>query len=401
MPPSKKAGKNIDVVVIGAGAFGGWTALALLRGGARVTLLDPWGPGHSRSSSGGEHRVIRATYGPNKVYTEWVVRALALWQENERRWGRQLYHRTGVLWMLSGGVDDSYEKAAVPVMEAAGVPIETLTPAEVAGRYPQLDASGVDWAIWEKEAGYLDARAACAVVAEEFVKEGGVYRQLPADPGAIEGGEMHGIKLPEGETLTADQYVFACGPWLPKLFPDVIAPRVQVSRQEVYFFGPPAGESHYETGAMPVWADHGPRFYYGIPAHGHRGFKIADDTRGADFDPTSTDRRPTPAEVDRARDYLAHRFPGLKDAPLVESRVCQYSNTGDGHFIIDRHPRAENVWIVGGGSGHGFKHGPVIGETVAAWVKGKERPDPFFGLQRFHDNDAAASTLSVDIWRKG
>ena len=399
MTATNRAGQ--EVVVIGAGAFGGWTALSLLRSGARVTLLDPWGPGHSRSSSGGEHRVIRATYGPNPIYAEWVVRALALWKENERRWGRQLYHRTGVLWMLSGGVDDSYEKAALPVMEAAGVPIETLTRAEVGKRFPQLNADGIDWAIWEKEAGYLDAREACRIVTEEFVKEGGTYRRLPAEPGAIEGGEMKGIKLAlhaGSETLTADQDVFACGPWLPKLFPDVIAPQVQVSRQEIYFFGAPAGESRYEVGNMPVWADHGPRFYYGIPAPGNRGFKIADDTRGEDFDPTSTDRTPTPAEVDRSRAYLAHRFPGLKGAPLIESRVCQYSNTGDGHFIIDRHPRAENVWIVGGGSGHGYKHGPVIGETVAAWVTGRETPDPFFGLERF--NDVAASTLSVDIWRK-
>src|SRR3954471_17951837 len=87
------------VAVIGAGAFGGWTALHLLRRGARVTLLDAWGPGNARASSGGETRVIRATYGPDRIYVQMVARSLQLWRENETRWRKPLYHRTGVLWM--------------------------------------------------------------------------------------------------------------------------------------------------------------------------------------------------------------------------------------------------------------------------------------------------------------
>jgi glycine/D-amino acid oxidase-like deaminating enzyme len=373
--------KARHVVVVGAGAFGGWTALALRRRRARVTLVDAWGPGNARASSGGETRVIRATYGARGIYTRLAVRALALWKENAARWHRKLYHGIGVLWLVES--DDQEEQAALPLLKEAGVAFEQLTGAETARRYPQINCERVRWAIFEREGGYLTARAACATVLEGFLAEGGEYRQLAVEPPAAVQGELQGVKLSDGATLTADAYVFACGPWLGQLLPDVIGERVRATRQDVYFFGTPAGDRRFSEAALPVWADHGTQFWYGIPGNEWRGFKLADDTRGPPFDPTAGERIPSAAGIAAARAYLSYRFPALKAAPLVEARVCQYEQSPDEHFIIDRHPRAANAWLVGGGSGHGFKHGPAVGELVAGLVLAGGTAAPEFRLSRF------------------
>jgi monomeric sarcosine oxidase len=370
------------IAVIGAGAFGGWTALFLRRQGARVTLVDAWGPGNSRASSGGETRVIRATYGPRAVYTKMSARALTLWKEHQTRWHRQLYHGIGVLWLVES--DEQYEKAALPILRDARVQFEELPGAEVARRFPQINCEQVRWAILEKDGGYLTARRACAAVLEGFLAEGGAYRQVAVQaPIQTQGAELSSVVLSDGSRLTADRFVFACGPWLGALFPDVVGERVKPTRQEVFFFGTPPGDRRHTEEALPVWADHGTRFMYGIPGNEWRGFKVADDTRGPVFDPTTGERTPTAAALQSARDYLAYRFPGLKGAPLLESRVCQYEQSPDEHFIIDHHPDAANAWIVGGGSGHGFKHGPALGELVARLVLSGAPPDEQFRLSRF------------------
>ncbi len=370
------------VVVVGAGAFGGWTALHLLRAGARVTLLDAWGPGNGRASSGGETRVIRGTYGPRAVYTRMAARALALWKEQERRSGRKLYYPIGVLWLV--GSDDAYEKAALPVLKDAGLAFEELTPGDVGRRYPQINLEGVRWAIHERDAGYLTARLACEAVLEACLAEGGEYRQLAVTPGEIAAGVLRDVALSDGSRLPADGFVFACGPWLGRLFPDVIGELVRATRQEVFFFGAPPGDARFTEEALPVWADHGAHFMYGIPGNRWRGFKVADDTRGPPFDPTAGERVASPEGLKAARDYLGFRFPALRGAPLLEARVCQYENSPDEHFIVDRHPRAGNAWLVGGGSGHGFKHGPALGELVARLVLENGSPDPVFQLARFN-----------------
>jgi glycine/D-amino acid oxidase-like deaminating enzyme len=379
---ASRAGAKHSVAVIGAGAFGGWTALYLLRKGARVTLLDAWGPGNSRASSGGETRVIRGTYGPDRVYTRMVVRALLLWRENESRWGKRLYHRTGALWMV-GGKEPAYENSALPILREAGLTFERLTAAEAAKRYPQISFEGIDWAILEKDAGYLTARRACEAVLEGFTSEGGDYRQAASQPGRIVGGRMTDLALSDGTGLHADAYVFACGPWLPKLFPGVLGDLIQPTRQEVFFFGTPAGDARFSEESMPVWIDHGARIFYGIPGNQWRGFKVADDTRGVPFDPTSGERAASAEGLEEARKYLGLRFPALKDGPLLEARVCQYEDSKDQHFIADRHPDAQNVWLVGGGSGHGFKHGPALGELVAGNVLGEAPAERLFSLARF------------------
>ena len=375
------SGMKPRVAVVGAGAFGGWTALHLLRRGARVVLLDAWGPGNSRASSGGDTRVIRATYGPDRVYVEMVARSLRLWRESEKRFGRPLFRKTGVLWMA--GSDDRYEKAALPLLRAAGLAVEEMSVGQATARYPQVNFEGVHWVLHEKEAGYLLARRACQAVLERLQAEGGQYRQAAVTPGTIGNDSMGPLRISDGTELAADHYVFACGPWLGTIFPEVIGDRIRPTRQEVFFFGPAPGDPAFTEDRLPVWIDNGARVFYGIPGSEWRGFKVADDTRGPDFDPTTGERKPSAKGLRAARDYIAFRFPGLSDAPLLEARVCQYENSPDSRFIIDRHPQARNAWIAGGGSGHGFKHGPAVGERVADLVLGSARPDPFFALSRF------------------
>ena len=369
------------VAVIGAGAFGGWTALNLLRAGAKVTLLDAWGPGHSRSSSGGESRVIRHAY-PKKIYIEMVKRSLELWHEANAAWGRPLFHQTGVLHLRRTTSPNNLVKDRA-LLSAAGVPHEVLDHEELVKRYPQVNMDGIESAIYEPTAGYLLARRACQAVVDAFMLEGGEYRTAYVQPGEIAGGKMSNISLSGGNTLSADQFVFACGPWLKTMFPDVLGPHLRISRQEMFYFGTPASDQRYDAQAFPVWTDIGDEVWYGIPGGEHRGFKIADDAHGPAHDPSTTERTVRVEGIKAASDFIAYRFPGLKGAPLIESRVCQYTNTPDGDFIADRHPDADNTWLLGGGSGHGFKHGPALGEMVAAQVLGEKPVEETFSLARF------------------
>ena len=373
--------RRIHVAVIGAGAFGGWTALYLLRGGARVTLIDAWEPGHSRASSGGETRVIRGTYGPAQPYTELAARALKLWRVNERRWKQQFLHRTGVLWMAANG-DDAWERGSLEALKEARIPHQRLSARELARRWPQINFEGVEWSVFEPDSGFLMARSACMGIVDGFVAEGGAYRQAAVLAQDLESGRSQTLALSDGSQLRADRYVFACGPWMSQLFPATIGRRIQSTKQDVFFFGPPPGDSRFDDQHLPVWADHRGRFMYGIPGNQGRGFKVADDTRGPEFDPTTGERTINPERLRHARQYMAFRFPGMKNAPLVETRVCQYEQTPDNHFIVDRHPAAAHFWLLGGGSGHGFKHGPALGELVANCVLKEKDAHPCWRLGR-------------------
>jgi glycine/D-amino acid oxidase-like deaminating enzyme len=311
-----------------------------------------------------------------------AVRALELWQENEKRWKRPLFHRTGVLWLAA--TQDDYEKASLPLLREARVELDELSTADARKRFPQFNFEDVHWAIFEKNAGFLMARRNCQIVMENFQAEGGTYKQLAVTPGMVQGREMRPLALSDGSTFTADQYVFACGPWLGKVFPDEIGELLHPTRQEVFFFGVPAGDTRFVEPSMPTWIDHGAsHYFYGIPGNEWRGFKMADDNRGPTFDPTNGDRTPSAAALKTVREHMNYRFPALKGAPLLEARVCQYENTPDENFIMDRHPHASNAWFLGGGSGHGYKHGPAVGEMMAQLVLGKKPVDPVFEFDRF------------------
>jgi len=307
---------------------------------------------------------------------------LKLWAKYERKWKRQFLHRCGVLWMASGR-DDAFERGSIEMLQAAQIKYQELAASQMRKRWPQINFEGIEWGIFEPECGYLDARASCAAVVDTFVNAGGRYRQISINPEGLEQPRLRGLTLSDQSQLKAESYVFACGPWLGGLFPMAVGNLMRATKQDVFFFGSPAGDARFHDPNTPVWADHRDHFYYGIPGSDRRGFKVADDTRGPDFDPTNGERVVDTATLKNVREYIAFRFPALNNAPLIETRVCQYEQTPDSHFIIDRHPKNENVWLLGGGSGHGFKHGPALGEMMAELIlKGRE-PAAIWSLERF------------------
>lgn len=365
-----------DVAVIGAGVFGSWTAHHLRKSGKTVVLLDAYGAANSRASSGGESRIIRMGYGPDDLYTRWAARSLDLWRALFRQIGQRLFHPTGVLWMARE--EDPHPRETLATLKKLNVRHETLSRSELEARYPQIAFESVSWAVFEPDSGAVMARRATQAVAEETVRSGADY--LPEAVATPSGkGRLASVTTAIGETIRAGHFVFACGPWLPKAFPDLLEERIFPTRQEVFFFGAPPGDRRFAPPAMPTWIDFADQFY-GIPDLEDRGFKVASDRHGAAFDPDLGDRSVTREGLAEVREFVGRRFPALKNAPLLEARVCQYENTSNGDFLIDRHPDFDNVWLVGGGSGHGFKHGPALGEYVAARVTEGGPVEPRFTL---------------------
>jgi glycine/D-amino acid oxidase-like deaminating enzyme len=387
MPHGARA---LRVLVIGAGAFGGWTALTLARRGARVHLIDAWGPANARASSGGDTRIIRAGYGGRAIYTRLTTRALLLWRAHEARYRQGLLRRIGALWLFPE--PSPFAVDMLRTLAAEDVRVEPLTRRDLARRYPAMDTTDIVSAAFEPAAGYLLARRACEHVAGCLTAEGGTWSVAaaasPARWRTARRARATAIALADGRSAAADAFVFACGPWLGSLFPDVIGDSITPTRQDVFYFGTPPGDRRFTDAGLPVWIEVGDRVRYGIPGSAHRGLKIADDTPGPAIDPSAEDRVPSVARLRSIRTYVRRRFPALADAPVVGAEVCQYEATPDSHFVIDRHPQVPNIWIVGGGSGHGFKMGPAVGAIVADLVLGRAVPDPAFAIARFAAREA-------------
>ena len=405
--------KTFDVAVVGAGVFGAWTAYQLSRARAEVVLVDAYGPGNSRASSGGESRMIRMGYGPDQIYTRMAQRSLGLWQELFDHIGPtgispRLFHPTGILWLARE--NDPYCEATLETLQQCHVGYERLDRAELFRRYPQLELGSpgsptvqrrwggggqpgwggtITWGILEPNSGVLMARQAVQAVVAQARARGVTYLEeatLPLDSDVdadSSRSRLDSLHMVSGREIFANEFVFACGPWLPKIFPVLLAQLIHATRQEVFFFGVPAGDasgdSRFGPERMPAWIDFSD-LVYGIPNLDNRGFKIAIDAHGPQFDPDTGDRIVSIDSLAAVRAYLARRMPVLAKAVVTETRVCQYENTSNGDFLIDRHPAFENVWLVGGGSGHGFKHGPAVGEHVAALISGDAKVEPRFAL---------------------
>jgi monomeric sarcosine oxidase len=369
---------SYNVVVIGAGVFGAWSAYKLRLAGASVLLLDAYGPGNSRASSGGESRLIRMGYGSDELYTRSSQRSLTLWQELFER-NDNLFVKTGILWLARE--QDPYCEATLKTLRQLGVYHERLDLDELVQRFPQLTIGPSTWGILEPDSGVLLARRAVQATVVEARSIGVDYfEEAVTSPPAPRGRRLNSIQTVAGKQIVADRFVFACGPWLPKVFPELLDGLIHVTRQEVFFFGVPSGEDSFSVGVMPAWIDFND-LAYALPSVDGRGFKIAIDAHGPEFDPDSGERVVTMAGLKAVREYLAQRVPLLADAPVTETRVCQYENTSNGDFLIDKHPGFENVWLVGGGSGHGFKHGPAVGEYVADMMAGRGKVEERFSLR--------------------
>jgi glycine/D-amino acid oxidase-like deaminating enzyme len=318
---------------------------------------------------------MRLGYGPDEIYTRSAQRSLEVWHEFFANFGTAtpLFHRTGVLWLARER--DSYCETTLAVLQSVGARCERLNQAELRQRFPQLNFDGIDWGILELEAGVLMARRAVQAVAAAAQAAGVDYlEEAIASPVTQEK-----IRTSSGKEIVADHFVFACGPWLPKIFPELLGELIYVTRQEVFFIGTPPGNDSFKSNRLPAWIDFND-LIYGLPDLDGRGFKIAIDAHGPELDPDHAERIVSEETKIAIRQYLARRVPMLADAAITETRVCQYENTSNGDFLIDRHPNMENVWLVGGGSGHGFKHGPAVGEYVAGMISGSGKTEPRFSL---------------------
>ena len=358
-----------DVAVVGAGVFGAWTAYQLQRSGKRVVLIDAYGAANFRASSGDASRIMRIGYGSDEIYSRSAQRSLQLWKVFCKSLDEPLFHQTGVLWLAYE--DDPYPAKSYETLTRLGVPVEKLAIDETRAQFSAINLEGISWAMLEPESGVLSASRAVKAVVRETIKLGGEYVEgAVVNPSGQ--GELESLTIANGQRVFAAKHVFACGPWLPKLFPDLLGERIHPTRQEVFYFD--------ASPALPTWIDF-KNEAYGLPNVEGHGLKIAIDRHGPSFDPDTGNREATDDGLAEARQYLAHRLPELKDRPLIAARVCQYENTSNGDFLIDRHPEFENVWLVGGGSGHGFKHGPFVGEYVAARIDGiTEGVEPRFSL---------------------
>lgn len=378
---SQKMGK---VVVVGAGAFGGWTALHLLRKGYNVTLVDQFGPGNNQASSGGETRVIRAFYGDKQIYFDLVLRALELWKANEPLMGRKLLHQNGLAVFVTNPADPSVA-AALPMYKKAGVALDKISPAEAAKRWPQVATSDLDHVRFEPIGGYLEARKGCMAVRELFEREGGTFILQQVKTPELKGGRCTSVTLGDGRKLEADFFLFAGGPWLVRLFPD-LTKKLNVTRQVIFFFAPPPDADDLMENKLPTWFNKdasGVINLYGIPGHEHRGFKAATELTDVITDKFDTYHRYyKPEELEYVQRAMALRFPKMANRPLIEHRVCQYTETPDKDFILDKHPEAGNLWLMGGGSGHGYKMGASFGELAANTLAGERTVLDTFALKR-------------------
>ena len=368
-----------EVIVVGAGVFGAWTAKRLQDAGRRVLLVEAWGPAHARASSGGESRLTRGAYGADEVYTRMALDSLPEWRSLSDQAGLPIFHELGVLFFFPQV--EPYLEETMRVHRRLSLPTELLDNNALRTRFPQLNFEGIAAGIYERQFGALMARRAVQTLVDQFVRAGGVYRQSAVLPPG-DGRALDELRTAAGETLAAERFVFACGPWLGRLFPDLLGSRIFPTRQEVFFFAPEPGDTRFTPGRLPAWADfNNGDLYYGVPDLEGRGFKIAHDAHGPRMDPDAGDRTPSAGELADVRAYMARRFPGLAGRPLSEARVCQYENSSNGDLLIDFHPIWSNVLLVGAGSGHGFKHGPAVGRYAAERLLGTlGRVEPRFSL---------------------
>ena len=283
-------------------------------------------------------------YGADEIYTQWSMRSLEQWKKLFAATGSQaLFQRTGVLWLA----EENHEqlRATREVLQRNGLLFDELDSSALVKQYPQINFDGIARAIYEPDSGVLLARRAVAVTVAEAVRMGVEFKiagiNEPEESSAIEA-----IETTAGEKIAAKQFVFACGAWLKKLFPAILGTRIFPTRQCVFYFGVPAGDSLFSAPALPTWLFKNDESY-GMPDIESRGLKIALDRHGEMADPDTQSRIVTAKEVQEIRSYTGYRFPGLKDAPIVETRVCQYENTSSGDFLIDRHPQIRNVWFAG------------------------------------------------------
>ncbi len=350
-----------SALVVGAGIFGSALAERLLSDGFDVTLIDTFEPGDPRSESGGETRMFRFSHGSDRLYTTLAYNSLEHW----RALGGGVLVEAGAVWFVRR--EDGWEADSERMLRELQIPVKRLDLVELEGLFPSLRVDDLAYGLLELEAGVLRAGDGVRALVARALASGLDLRRGAARP------DGRRVVL-AGRHLEADHVVWACGAWLPKLFPHLVD--LRVTRQDVALFDVPGG---WATPPVPGWLDFDTSFY----GHGliePHGMKVSNDGEGDPMDPDARPERAEAAYVQRSSDYLAHRFPSLAGARVRSAPVCHYSITADGGFLFAEHPEEPGVWLLGGGSGHGYKHGPAIASHVADVLRGEAVPESRFAL---------------------
>ena len=366
--------ESSHIVVVGAGIFGVASALALRARGHRVTIVEPGPVPHSLAESTDISKIARADYGPDEAYTELMEQALERFRQYNHRLSRPLFHETGVLFVSRQPMTPgSFEHESFSLLTRRGHHIERLDQSAIQRRFPAWQGHYVD-GYFNPSGGYVESGKFVVALADEATKLG-VSWILGEKVARIstENARVTGVVLSNGQTVSADHVVIATGAWTTDLLPELKGVLRAVG-QPVFHLRP-ADPSFFRADVFPVFgADISRTGYYGFPVNADGVVKIANHGVGRPMHPDSSSRQVTADEERSLREFLAETFPRLSDAPIVYTRICVYGDSQDEHFWISRHPEIEGLVIAAGGSGHGFKFGPVIGDLVADALHGVDHP---------------------------
>lgn len=333
--------------------------------------------------------MCRAAYGAKEVYTRFAWESLAEFKALSAKADLPLFHSTGVLFFVPKLIP--YLVDSVKTHETLKLPIYLLERRDMARRFPMINFDGIEVGLYEPEFGPVLARRSVELLVQQLVADGVELRQMKVAPLVEEPARLTKLDGIGGETIEGDLFVFACGAWMAQILPNVLKDRIFPSRQEIFFFNTPAGDDSFTPARLPSWSElgHEKDNFYGFPSIEGRGFKIGSGLRGGGIDLDSTDRLPSPEQIELVRSYMGRRFPRLARAALNSAEVGQYENTVGSDLLVDFHPKWKNAIMVGGGSGHGFKHGPAIGRYATQLLTGKlEKVEPRFALAGKHPVDA-------------
>jgi len=366
--------ESSHVVVVGAGIFGVASALALRARGHDVTIVEPGPVPHSLAESTDISKIVRADYGADETYTELMERALEGFRRYDHRLSRPLFHETGVLFVSRQPMaPGSFEHESFSLLTRRGHIIERLDEAAIRRRFPAWQGHYVD-GYFNPTGGWVESGKFVAAMAEEATKLG-VSWILGEKVVRIDSknARVTGVVLASGQTVSADHVVISAGAWTTDILPELKGALRSVG-QPVFHLRP-ADPSLFRAEVFPVFgADISRTGYYGFPINAYGVVKIANHGIGRPMHPDSDSRQVTVDEERSLRAFIAETFPSLSDAPIVYTRICVYGDSQDEHFWISRHPDIEGLVIAAGGSGHGFKFGPVIGDLVADALHGVDHP---------------------------
>jgi len=359
----------VHVLVIGGGIFGVTAALELRARDCDVTLVDPGPLPHPLAESTDISKIVRCDYGADEDYTILGERALDGWRRWNATWRTPRFHETGVSFLTRGAMQpDGFEHASYTLLARRGHRIERLDATAITARFPAYRPGAYTDGYFHREGGWAESGAVVAQLVHDAVLAGVTVRADLAIDRIVDDGALAG-----DHHLPADAIAVCTGAWAPKLVPE-LAGSLRAVGQPVFHLRP-ADPAPFTAARFPVFgADIARTGYYGFPVNRDGIVKIANHGNGIELAPDAP-RATTAAQEADLRDFLRDTFPALADAPITGRRLCVYGDTRDAHFWIARHPGRPNLIVATGGSGHGFKFAPILGELIADAVLG--RPNRF------------------------